>query len=250
MHRSPAWWNLLASAASRKCYAHTMRTDFYTGRPGNLFYRFLWALGVGACSCLFRLRVAGGHFVPRRGGVILASNHASYADPVFIGVAACRELSYVTKQEAFSVPILGWLIRKLNARPIDRSRGDRGALRGIEGCLKAGGAMFLSPEGTRNKSSRLRSPKDGVGMLAYRARVPVVPVFISGTVNIWTSLIGLNRVTVRFGEAVHVSPAGLPARRRAAYHSISSEVMYRIGNLRPGRRNTGPPAPGGMPERR
>lgn len=225
-----------------------MRTDIYTGRPGNLLYRFLWALGVGACSCLFRLRVAGLHFVPRRGGVILASNHASYTDPVFIGVAACRELSYVTKREAFPVPILGWLIRKLNALPIDRSRGDRGALRGIEGCLKDGGAMFLSPEGTRNKTSRLRSPKDGVGMLAYRARVPVVPVYISGTVNIWTSLIGLNRVTVRFGEPIRVSPAGLPARRRAAYHTISTEVMHCIGNLRPGRRNTGPPAPGAVLE--
>ena len=224
-----------------------MRTDIYTGRPGNLFYRFIWALGAGACTCLFRLRIAGRHFVPRRGGVILASNHASYADPVFIGVAAARELSYVTKQEAFPVPVLGWLIRKMNALPIDRSRGDRGALRGIEQCLKAGGAMFLSPEGTRNKTSRLGPPKDGVGMLAYRVRVPVVPVYISGTVNIWTSLIGLSCVTVRFGKPIRVSPAGLPARRRAAYHSISSEVMHRIGNLRPRRRNTGPPAPGSMP---
>ena len=227
-----------------------MRTDIYTGRPDNLFYRFVFAIGVGACACLFRLHVAGRRFVPRRGGVILASNHASFADPVFIGVAACRELSYVTKQEAFPVPVLGRLIRKLNALPIDRSRGDRGALRGIEGRLKAGGAMFLSPEGTRNKSSRLRPPKDGVGMLAYRAGVPVVPVHVSGTVNIWSSLIGLNRVTVRFGKPICLSPAGLPARRRAAYRAISSEVMRCIGNLRPGRRNTGPPAPGAMLERR
>jgi 1-acyl-sn-glycerol-3-phosphate acyltransferase len=246
MHRSPAWWSLRANAAFKEIHGLTMRTDIYTGRPGNLFYRFIWALGAGACICLFRLRVAGGHFVPRRGGVILASNHASFADAVFIGVAAGRELSYVTKQEAFPVPILGWLIRKLNAMPIDRSRGDRGALRCIEQCLRAGGAMFISPEGTRNKTSRLRPPKDGVGMLAYRARVPVVPVYISGTVNIWTSLIGLNRVTVRFGKPVCVSPTGLPARRRAAYHSISSEVMHRIGNLRPRRRNTGPPAMGSM----
>ncbi len=219
-----------------------MRTDIYTGRPGNLFYRLIWTLGSGACTCLFRLRVAGRHFVPRRGGVILASNHVSYTDAVFIGVAAGRELSYVTKQEAFPVPFLGWLIRKLNALPIDRSRGDRGALRAIEQRLTSGGAMFLSPEGTRNKASELRPPKDGVGMLAYRARVPVVPVYISGTVNIWTSLIGLSRVTVRFGKPIRVSPAGLPARRRAAYHTISSEVMHRIGNLRPRRRNTGPPA--------
>ena len=222
----------------------TMRTDIYTGRRGNNLYRFIWALGAGACSCLFRLRVAGCHFVPRSGGVILASNHASLADPVFIGVAACRELSYVTKQEAFHVPILGWLIRKLNALPIDRSRGDRGALRSIEGCLKAGGAMFLSPEGTRNKTSTLRPPKDGVGMLAYRARVPVVPIFVSGTVNIWASLIGLNRVTVRFGKPIYVTPSELPVRRRSAYHAISSEVMLSIGNLRPRRRITGPPRDG------
>ncbi len=237
-------------AASNGAHVSTMRTDIYTGRPGNHFYRFIWALGTGLCSCLFRLRVAGSDFVPRRGGVILACNHASYADPVFIGVAAGRELSYVTKREAFLVPILGWLMRKMNALPIDRSRGDRGALRRIEQCLKAGGAMFLSPEGTRNKTSRLRPPKDGVGMLAYRVRVPVVPVYISGTANLWTSLIGLNRVTVRFGKPICAVPGGLPARRRAAYHSISSEVMRRIGNLQPRRRNTGPPATGSMLKRR
>ena len=241
---------MVADNNQRKSHGSPMRTDIYTGRRGNHFYRFIWALGVGLCSCLFRLRVAGCHFVPRSGGVILASNHASFADPVFIGVAACRELSYVTKQEAFPVPIVGWLIRKLNALPIDRSRGDRGALRSIEGCLKAGGAMFLSPEGTRNKTSTLRPPKDGVGMLAYRARVPVVPVFVSGTVNIWASLIGLNHVTVRFGKPIQVTPSGLPARRRAAYHSISSEVMLSIGNLRPRERNTGPPATESLHERR
>ena len=79
-----------ARNTGRMIHGSTMRTDIYTGRRGNNLYRFIWALGAGACSCMFRLRVAGCHFVPRSGGVILASNHASFADPVFIGVAACR----------------------------------------------------------------------------------------------------------------------------------------------------------------
>lgn len=206
-------------------------------------YRFCWGIAFGLCVVLFRLRVEGQGRVPRCGGAILASNHAAYPDPVFIGVAAGRELFYVTKQEVFPVPFLGWFIRKLNALPIDRSRGDRSGLLAIEARLKSGGAMFLSPEGTRNKSERLLAPKAGVGMLAYRASVPVVPVYIFGTKNVWKSLVGLSRVVVRFGEPISFHSGRLPERRRDAYQSISCEVMRQIRALKQRRRPAGPPAP-------
>ena len=198
------------------------------------FYRACWWVSYGLSRLLFRLRTEGREHIPASGGLILASNHCSYVDPVLIGVAAGRELLYVTKREFFSVPFLGWLVEKLNALPIHRSRGDRDALVAIEKQLQAGRAMFLAPEGTRNKTGRFLKPKAGVGMMVYRTRVPVMPVYISGTVNVWKSLIGLSRVVVRFGEPVRFHPNQLSSRRKEAYQSISSEVMRKIGDLKRG----------------
>ncbi len=196
------------------------------------FYRGCWGVLLGLASLFFRLRVEGQRHIPTDGGVILASNHCSYVDPVLIGLAAERELWYVTKQDVFPVPVLGWLIRKVHAMPMDRSRGDREALALMEGRLRSGAAVLIFPEGTRNKTGRLLRPKAGVGMMVHRASVPVVPACILGTVNVWKCLIGLRRPVVRFGEPIHFSPDRLPSRRRDAYHSISSEVMRKIGDLR------------------
>ena len=207
------------------------------------FYRICWWLAYGLSCLLFRLRTEGREHVGTNGGVIFAGNHCSYADPVFIGVAAGRELWYVTKRESFTVPILGWLLRNLNAIPVDRSRGDRGAIMAFESQLKVGEGVMMFPEGTRSRNGEFQSPKSGVGMVAYRTGVPVIPVYISGTVNVWKSLIGLERVTVRFGSPIHICPDKLPAKRRAAYDSISKEVMEEISVLKQSHRNAGTMAP-------
>ena len=200
------------------------------------FYRACWTAAKGLSILLFRPKFDGPRCVPRSGGLILASNHASYVDPVLIGVATTRELSYVTKREFFTVPFLGRLVGMLNCIPIDRSKGDRQGLAAIERRLKQGWAMFLSPEGTRNKSPRLLSPKLGVGMLSRRADVPVVPVYVHGTRNVWKSIIGLDRLVVRFGEPMRFEPGSLPSNRREASQFISNAVMQRIRDLRSGKR--------------
>jgi 1-acyl-sn-glycerol-3-phosphate acyltransferase len=205
-------------------------------------YRACWWAARGLSFMLFRLRHEGQRQIPATGGLILASNHASYVDPVLIGVATSRVLSYVTKREFFTVPFLGPLVHRLNAIPIDRGKGDRQGLAAIERRLKQGWAMFLSPEGTRNKSPRLLSPKLGVGMLSRRADVPVVPVYVHGTRNVWRSMIGLDRVVIRFGAPLRFAPDGLPSNRREASQFISNEVMQRIRDLRSGRRQAGSPS--------
>ena len=200
------------------------------------FYRGCWWIAYGLFRLLFRLRVQGVEHIPAEGGLIVASNHCSYVDPLLIGVAAFRELSYVTKREAFGVPLLGWLLRNLNAIPIDRSRGDRSALVAAEDRLKAGGGLFLFPEGTRNKTGRFLDPKPGIGRMASRASVPIVPAYVSGTVNVWTSLIGLSEVVVRFGEPIRHRFCEDEKNRRETYRTISREVMCRIVALKALRR--------------
>ena len=210
---------------------------------GSRFYQTCWWVVLGLARLLFRLRVEGLSQVPRGVGLVLAANHASYVDPPMVGVAARRELFYVTKREVFPIPVLGWLLRQLNAIPIDRSRGDRAALAAYEGKLIEGKAVFIAPEGTRNKGRSFLRPKPGVGMLVYRTGVPVVPAYVSGTRTIWRSLLGWDPVVVRFGAPVHYDRTRLPKVRRQAYQAISKDVMQRIENLKQVSATTGTAAP-------
>jgi 1-acyl-sn-glycerol-3-phosphate acyltransferase len=216
----------------------------YSGQAFT-FYRACWWLGFCLAKLLFRLKIQGAHQVPPRGGVIFASNHVSFIDPAFIGVAAVRELFYVTKRESLGVPGLGRLLTSLNAIPIDRSRGDRGALSAYEGILVEGGAIYIAPEGTRNKKDTFLDPKPGAGLLVYRTGVPVVPVYVGGTMSIVKCLLGLETVTLRFGDPVTYdrSRFGDPSRfggaRKDIYRAISLDIMARIQELKQGRPNAG-----------
>jgi 1-acyl-sn-glycerol-3-phosphate acyltransferase len=213
-------------------------------RGSLTFYRTCWWIAFGLSKLLFRLRIEGAYRVPPRGGAIFASNHASYVDPPLIGVAAFRELFYVTKRESFSVPGLAWLLPRLNAIPIDRSRGDRAALSAYESVLVDGGAVFIAPEGTRNKGGRFLDPKPGAGMLVYRTGVPVVPVYVTGTMSVLRSLLGLETVTVRFGDPVSYDRSRFEGKNKDIYRAISYDIMTRVHALKQGRLNAGaaPPA--------
>ncbi len=181
--------------------------------------------------------------MPLRGGAILASNHVSYLDPVLIGVVVTRELFYVTKRESFSVPGLGWLLKNVNAIPIDRSRGDRGALKAYEGIIVDGGSIFIAPEGTRNKGRAFLDPKPGVGMLVHRTGAPVVPVYVDGTLSIFRSLLGLDTVTIRFGDPIYYDRSQFGTRRKDIYRGISLDLMNRIKELKQDRSNAGAASP-------
>ena len=207
------------------------------------FYRFCWWLAYGLAVFLFRVRVEGRHHIPRSGAVVLAGNHTSQVDPVIIGVAAGRELWYLAKAELFSIPLLGKLIRDLHAMPVDRRRGDRSALLAWTEILKSGHPVLIFPEGRRNKKPGLLRPRPGIGMLVYRTRAPVVPVYISGSVNIWKTMIGFDRLQVRFGKPISFDFERLPERRRDAYDFISHEVMNHVVTLEQAQRKAGTVAP-------
>ena len=203
------------------------------------FYRTCWWFAYALPKLLFRIQIQGLDRLPKRGGVILASNHVSYADPPLIGVAAFRELFYVTKRESFEISGLGWLLKKVNAIPIDRSRGDRAALLAYAGVLSSGGAVFIAPEGTRNKSGSFRKPKPGVGMLVHKTGVPVIPIYVDGTKSVIKCLLGLETITVRFGDQVHYGRSQFGSVRKEIYRGISQDVMTRILELKQGRSNAG-----------
>ncbi len=137
------------------------------------------------CAIVFRYRVYGRENVPPTGPVILASNHQSFLDPVYCGVAVKRHLVYVARDSLFRWRFFGFLIHSVNAIPVSRDKADIAAMRAIIARLQGGAAVCLYPEGTRTHDGRIIPVKAGFGLLCRRAKAVVVPVLIDGAFETW-----------------------------------------------------------------
>jgi len=115
--------------------------------------------------------------IPAQGGFIFASNHKSNMDPMLVGLTARRRISYMAKDSLFKNPVAAFFIRAFGAFPVRRGRPDRGALKEALKRLGAGQPLVLFPQGTRAAGHR-KSGEAGLGFLAVKAGVPVVPVRI------------------------------------------------------------------------
>lgn len=155
-------------------------------RFSSLTYAAVWH----GCSTLFDLlyqtEIAGQANIPPTGPFILASNHASFFDPPIVGSHLPRELHYFARKTLFQGRF-GKLITDLNSIPIDRDGdSDLGAFRKVFGILKDGGGLLVFPEGTRTHDGALGQARSGVGLIACRAAVPVVPARVFGAYDIWS----------------------------------------------------------------
>ena len=179
-----------------------------------------------------RVRVSGVENIPTEGGLIVASNHISYFDPPVMGSFVPRELHFFAKHTLFSVPLLGFLIRRTNAIPVRRGSIDRAALEQADRIVSAGKALVLFPEGTRSRTGELRSPKSGVGILAHRTGCPVVPVYVQGLNTAWRCFFGRARARIVYGEPLSPDRFRDRPAARETYDEIAGEVMARIIRLR------------------
>jgi 1-acyl-sn-glycerol-3-phosphate acyltransferase len=181
-------------------------------------------------------QVWGREHVPRSGGLIVASNHISFWDPPLIGAILPREVHYLAKEELFSNPVFGAVIRSYNAIPIRRGMVDlSGMARAVE-TLRRGGAMMLFPEGTRMRDGKLHPARPGVGMMAVNAGVPIVPCYISGSNQPSRWLGRRERVRVSFGAPLTWQELAGPETDltpgRALYQRVGDAVMREIARLR------------------
>lgn len=219
-----------------------------------MLYAVLKAQVVAILRLVFRFRAFGRDNVPRQGPVLLAANHVSVLDPPVVGAGAPRPLHFMAKAELFGVPLLGGLIRSLNAYPVEREGADAGALRRALGLLEDGQALLVFPEGTRGSEGRLQSARAGAGMLAALSEAPVVPVYIQGTGRVLprgASRPRRARISVWYGPPLRFART----RGRGRYQEISDQIMAAIGRLKaeaegapaPMNRVNDPIAPGPLP---
>src|SRR5271154_5759137 len=147
----------------------------------NLSYRIGWMFFRAVYATYFRWRVFGAENVTLSGGVILASNHASFLDPPLVGAGLNRNINYLARGSLFRFPGIGALLRSWNSVPVDRDGGGAAGLREILNRLLAGGGIILFSEGTRTPDGKLQPARSGIGLTVIKSDVPVIPVRTFGT---------------------------------------------------------------------
>jgi 1-acyl-sn-glycerol-3-phosphate acyltransferase len=130
------------------------------------------------------LRASGRRHIPESGAALLVSNHLSHLDVLVLGTLLPRPLNFVARSTLFFPP-LGWIIRSLGAFPIQREGMGAQGLKETLRRLRAGGIVTLFPEGTRSRDGELGPLKQGIAVLAARARVPIIPAAVVGTFEAW-----------------------------------------------------------------
>ncbi|MDP2941091.1 MAG: lysophospholipid acyltransferase family protein [Candidatus Omnitrophota bacterium] len=193
-----------------------------------MVYTISRAVCLFLCKIFIRLKVEGKNNIPKQGGFILASNHISFLDPIILCVVCQRRLNFLARHTLFRDPAFGWLLLHLNVVPLKRGTADLSALKEAMARLRAGGGLLLFPQGARQQSSEFfGGAQPGVGFLAAKLNVPVIPAFIQGTERAMSrgaKFIHPAKVKLIFGKQILIE-RGMP------YRAFAGNVMEKIRHL-------------------
>jgi 1-acyl-sn-glycerol-3-phosphate acyltransferase len=171
-----------------------------------IWYQFVRYMMGTLALVLFGWRATGQHNMPRSGGVLLVCNHLSFLDVFFLGIPMQRPLNFVARSTLF-VPVLAFLMRSIGAFPIQREGIGASGVKETLRRLRGGGIVTLFPEGTRSSDGQLAPLKPGIAVLVTRAAVPVVPVGLAGTFEIWPRS---RKVPIPHPIRIHYGPPIFP----------------------------------------
>ncbi|MCT1903242.1 lysophospholipid acyltransferase family protein [Oceanobacillus sojae] len=171
---------------------------------------------------VYRMKVTGKHHIPKKGPVIICTNHTSNLDPPVVGTTASRTVHFMAKEELFNGKFLGGLLRRVHAFPVKRGLADRNALRGGLKILEEGETLGLFPEGTRSKDGKPGNPLPGVGFFALRSKAEVVPCVIISEYKLF------RRTKVIYGKPMDVESF---RKNKASAKEMSEGIMEEIRNL-------------------
>lgn len=168
---------------------------------------------------LYRVKVEGKANVPKKGPVIICSNHISNLDPPVVGMTAPRDIYFMAKEELFHVPVLKKILPRIQVFPIKRGMKDRNALRkGLE-ILGEGKVLGLFPEGTRSKTGELGQGLSGAGFFAARSEAYIVPCAIIGPYK------PFRRLKVVYGKPLDMDEY---RKRKAPAKEVTDVIMEEI----------------------
>jgi 1-acyl-sn-glycerol-3-phosphate acyltransferase len=207
-----------------------------------LFYWVLKTVVLGpVLRLLFRPWVTGLEHVPERGGAILASNHLSFSDSIFLPLVLDRRVTFLAKSDYFTGRgakgrATALFFRLADQLPVDRTggRASEAALRTGLRVLRRGGLLGIYPEGTRSPDGRLYRGKTGVARMALEGGVPVLPVAMVDTAKaqpIGRKVPNIVRVGVRIGAPLDFSRYEGMEEDRFVLRAITDEIMYELMQL-------------------
>ena len=179
---------------------------------------------------LFRGKTIGISNLPKRGGVVVVSNHGSHLDPPILGHALGRPVAFMAKSELFKVPILSLIISACGAYPVKRGAGDREAIRNASNRLNEGWATGVFLDGTRQENGRVNDPKAGAALLAARTGSPILPVAIVNSHRAFPKGSLIPRfisIHIRVGELIQPPKT----KKREDLTSKTKEIQKSINSL-------------------
>ncbi len=179
-----------------------------------------------AAILAYRVRHTGKQNIPAEGGVLVVSNHQSHFDPPMIGIGCPRHMNFLARDTLFRFAPFRWLIRSLDAIPIDREGLGLSGIKESLKRLKRGEIVLIFPEGTRTRDGRIAPFRPGFTALAVRSGATILPVAIDGTFQAWPRWRiwpGLGRVRVDYGEPI--LPAEIAGRDE---RELLAEVERRV----------------------
>ena len=179
--------------------------------------------------------IRGLQHIPRKGALVLASNHLNVGDPSVLTGITPRRIIWLTKQELFDFPVFGVLYRLFGCIPVRRFQADLRALRRSQEALRRGLVLGMFPEGTRSGESGLGRGEPGAALIAMRTNTPILPVAIWGTerIKLPRDFFRRTEVHIRYGEPFYLS---VPERlTKEAVEEGAAIIMRRIAELLPQR---------------
>jgi 1-acyl-sn-glycerol-3-phosphate acyltransferase len=200
----------------------------------NVYYWLGYHLSRLVGRLFFQFRVIHRERMLQSGPVILAMNHQSYLDPPLAGTTCDRAVYFLARRTLLDVPLLGWLLPKLNVIPVNQEGIDRSALKALIHVLKAGNAALVFPEGSRTLDGNLQVAEPGLGLIIAKTLAPVVPMRIFGAHEALPRGGGLHFVpiTIVIGEPIFFTAADLNSPGKDLYKRLSQRVMDAIAALR------------------
>ena len=200
-------------------------------------YGFFYGLCQQTYQMLFRGDVAGLENLPRTGGYIVAANHASHLDPPIVGLFLPRQVSFFARKTLWKPGVVAWWLDAVGTIPVDRDGGmSIDAIKRVLQALSSDRVVIVFPEGTRSPNGELQTPKAGVGLIACKAHVPVVPARVFGSFEAFgrDGRLRLGKpISVSYGPALSPAEYDHPGDGRERYARTAARIMTAIDRIGP-----------------
>lgn len=190
------------------------------------FYRFIYRVLWVLMKLFFPWKCEGEEKLPDLGGFVMCANHTSFLDPVLVLLSATnrRQIHVMAKAELFKIPVLNLVLKKLEMIPVKRGKSDITAVKESLRVLRNGAPLLIFPEGTRVKEGERIEGRPGAVVMAARANVPIVPVYIAERKRVFRT------TKVVFGEPFMLEFSGRKPTPEES-HELTQNLMKRIYSL-------------------